>query len=98
MVFYTCHISQKWYNEKCKEVMDMKIDIKAYLNSKELTIYQVFKYSGYGYTTLHKSFNKKQTSATSLNLRDLDALAQSQNKAMWQVLKELEEHYLSDDN
>ncbi|AKI03618.1 hypothetical protein LSGJ_00175 [Ligilactobacillus salivarius GJ-24] len=47
---------------------------------------------------MHKSFNKKQTSATSLNLRDLDALAQSQNKAMWQVLKELEEHYLSDDN
>lgn len=28
--------------------MDMKIDIKAYLNSKELTIYQVSKYSGEG--------------------------------------------------
>lgn len=54
----------------------MRIDIKAYLSAKKLTIYKVAKKSGYGYTTLHKSFNKQQTSATSLNLRDLDALAQ----------------------
>ena len=53
----------------------MEIDIKGYLREKELTIYEVSKRSGYGYTTLHKSFNKQQTRATSLNLRDLDALA-----------------------
>ena len=57
----------------------MKIDIKGYLAQNKLTIYQVAKKSGYGYTTLHKSFNKEQSSSTSLNLRDL---------------KELEEHYL----
>ncbi|MDD6171177.1 MAG: transcriptional regulator, partial [Ligilactobacillus ruminis] len=54
--------------------------------------------SGYGYTTLHKSFNKRQTSATSLNLRDLDALAQASQQSMWEVLRELEESYLSDDD
>nr|MCG4641966.1 hypothetical protein [Bifidobacterium bifidum] len=59
-----------------------------------LTIYQVSKRSGYGYTTLHKSFNKEQTSATPLNLRDLDALARARHRKMWEVLKELEEHYL----
>ena len=42
----------------------MRIDIKAYLSAKKLTIYKVAKKSGYGYTTLHKSFNKQQTSAT----------------------------------
>lgn len=72
----------------------MKIDIKGYLAQNKLTIYQVAKKSGYGYTTLHKSFNKKQSSSTSLNLRDLDSLATAQHLAMWQVLKELEEHYL----
>lgn len=76
----------------------MQIDIKAYLVDEHLTIYQVAKRSGYGYTTLHKSFNKDQSSATPLNLRDLDALAQAQHKRMWQVLRELEEHYLSDDD
>ena len=53
----------------------MEIDIKGYLREKELTIYEVSKRSGYGYTTLHKSFNKQQTRATSLNLRDLDAFS-----------------------
>ncbi|GGI62227.1 transcriptional regulator [Limosilactobacillus sp. RRLNB_1_1] len=72
----------------------MRIDIKHYLEVNHLTIYQVSKRSGYGYTTLHKSFNKPQSSSTSLNLRDLDALAQAQDKSMWEVLKELEEHYL----
>lgn len=72
----------------------MQIDIKRYLESHGLTIYQVSKRSGYGYTTLHKSFNKPQSSSTSLNLRDLDALAQAQDKAMWEVLRELERHYL----
>ena len=72
----------------------MRIDIKAYLDNNHLTIYRVAKDSGYGYTTLHKSFNKPQSSSTSLNLRDLDALAQAQDKSMWEVLKELEEHYL----
>lgn len=76
------------------EVRVMKIDIKGYLAQNKLTIYQVAKKSGYGYTTLHKSFNKKQSSSTSLNLRDLDSLATAQHLAMWQVLKELEEHYL----
>ncbi|MBD5091654.1 transcriptional regulator [Limosilactobacillus agrestis] len=72
----------------------MRIDIKHYLDVNHLTIYQVSKRSGYGYTTLHKSFNKPQSSSTSLNLRDLDALARAQDKSMWEVLKELEEHYL----
>lgn len=72
----------------------MRIDIKHYLEVNHLTIYQVSKRSGYGYTTLHKSFNKPQSSSTSLNLRDLDALARAQDKSMWKVLKELEEHYL----
>ena len=76
----------------------MRIDIKAYLSAKKLTIYKVAKKSGYGYTTLHKSFNKQQTSATSLNLRDLDALAQASKQSMWEVLRELEESYLSDDD
>ena len=72
----------------------MRIDIKHYLEVNHLTIYQVSKRSGYGYTTLHKSFNKPQSSSTSLNLRDLDALAHAQDKCMWKVLKELEEHYV----
>lgn len=72
----------------------MRIDIKHYLEVNHLTIYQVSKRSGYGYTTLHKSFNKPQSSSTSLNLRHLDALARAQDKSMWEVLKELEEHYL----
>ncbi len=76
----------------------MRIDIKAYLSAKKLTIYKVAKKSGYGYTTLHKSFNKQQTNATSLNLRDLDALAQASQQSMWEVLRELEESYLSDDD
>lgn len=76
----------------------MRIDNKAYLSAKKLTIYKVAKKSGYGYTTLHKSFNKRQTSATSLNLRDLDALAQASQQSMWEVLRELEESYLSDDD
>ncbi|WP_283583989.1 transcriptional regulator [Limosilactobacillus difficilis] len=76
----------------------MRIDVKRYLSVNHLTIYHVAKESGYGYTTLHKSFNKEQSSATPLNLRDLDALAQAQNKRMWQVLKDLEEHYLLSDD
>lgn len=75
----------------------MRIDIKAYLDANHLTIYQVAKTSGYGYTTLHKSFNKQQSKATSMNIRDLDALAQAQHQRMWQVLRDLEENYLKDD-
>ena len=71
----------------------MRIDVKAYLDANHLT-----KHSGYGYTTLHKSFNKQQSQATSLNLRDLDALSRAQHQAMWEVLRELEEHYLKDDD
>ncbi|KRM02743.1 hypothetical protein FC60_GL001605 [Limosilactobacillus gastricus DSM 16045] len=63
-----------------------------------MTIYRVAKESGYGYTTLHKSFNKQQTNATSINLRDLDALAQTMHKQMWQILQELEDSYLIDDD
>lgn len=74
----------------------MRIDIKSYLRANHLTIYQVAKISGYGYTTLHKSFNKEQTSATPLNLRDLDAIAQAQHRRMWEVLRDLEESYLKD--
>lgn len=74
----------------------MRIDIKSYLRANHLTIYQVAKISGYCYTTLHKSFNKEQTSATPLNLRDLDAIAQAQHRRMWQVLRDLEESYLED--
>ena len=81
-----------------KEVSKMRIDVKAYLDANHLTIYQVAKHSGYGYTTLHKSFNKQQSQATSLNLRDLDALSRAQHQAMWEVLRELEEHYLKDDD
>ena len=62
-----------------------------------MKIYRVAKITGYGYTTLHKSFNKEQSKATSMNLRDLDALAQAQHKMMWEVLKELEEGYLLND-
>lgn len=76
----------------------MKIDIIRYLDNHHLTIYRVAKDSGYGYTTLHKSFNKHQSNATSMNLRDLDALARAQHKTMWEVLRELENFYLSDDN
>lgn len=76
----------------------MKIDIIRYLDDKRLTIYRVAKESGYGYTTLHKSFNKQQSNATSINLRDLDAIARAQHVAMWQVLRELENDYLSDDD
>lgn len=76
----------------------MRIDIKRYLEVHDLTIYQVSKRSGYGYTTLHKSFNKPQSSSTSLNLRDLDALAQAEHKAMWEVLRDLENHYLYHDD
>ncbi|GAQ02496.1 hypothetical protein NBRC111452_2340 [Companilactobacillus farciminis] len=53
----------------------MRIDIKSYLEDNGLTIYVIAKKSGYGYTTLHKSFNKKQSSATSINLRDIEAIA-----------------------
>ena len=35
---------------------------------------------------------------TSINLRDLDAIARAQHLAMWQVLRELENAYLSDDD
>lgn len=76
----------------------MKIDIIQYLDDKHLTIYRVAKESGYGYTTLHKSFNKQQSNATSINLRDLDAIARAQHLTMWQVLRELENDYLSDDD
>ena len=86
------------YNNWRREVKDMKIDIIRYLDKHHLTIYRVAKDSGYGYTTLHKSFNKHQSNATSMNLRDLDALARAQHKAMWEVLRELENSYLSDDN
>lgn len=72
----------------------MYIDIKSYLKDNNLTIYVISKKSGYGYTTLHKSFNKKQSSATSLNIRDIDAIAKAQNLEMWRVLRELELHYL----
>ena len=74
----------------------MRIDIKSYLRANHLTIYQVAEISGYGYTTLHKSFNKEQTSATPLNFRDLDAIAQAQHRRMWEVLRDLEESYLKD--
>lgn len=72
----------------------MKLDIQSFLDDHSLTIYQVAKVSGYGYTTLHKSFNKRQTDATSLNLRDLDALAQALHQSMWETLRELETHYI----
>ncbi|AEV95763.1 transcriptional regulator [Pediococcus claussenii] len=72
----------------------MNIDIKTYLSKNGLTIYEVAKRSGYGYTTLHKSFNKQQTSATPLNIRDLDALARAQHLQMWEVLRELESHFM----
>ncbi|SEM92557.1 hypothetical protein SAMN05216431_11410 [Ligilactobacillus sp. WC1T17] len=76
----------------------MRIDIKTYLADQDLTIYQVAKISGYGYTTLHKSFNKQQSNATSLNLRDLDALAQATSQTMWETLRQLEEGYLHNDD
>ncbi|KMY77392.1 hypothetical protein WZ78_08330 [Leuconostoc mesenteroides subsp. dextranicum] len=74
----------------------MRFDIKAYLDDNSLTIYRVSKESGYGYTTIHKSFNKTQSDATSLNMRDLDALAKVQHKQMWEVLRELEKLYFDE--
>lgn len=74
----------------------MRFDIKAYLDDNSLTIYHVAKESGYGYTTIHKSFNKTQSDATSLNMRDLDALAKVQHKQMWEVLRELEKLYFDE--
>lgn len=87
-----------WYNSWRRGVRTIKIDILRYLDDKHLTIYRVTKESGYGYTTLHKSFNKQQSNATSINLRDLDAIARTKHLAMWQVLRELENDYLSDDD
>jgi lambda repressor-like predicted transcriptional regulator len=72
----------------------MEIDIKSYLKDNHLSIYVISKKSGYGYTTLHKSFNKKQSSATSINIRDIDAIAKAQDLEMWKVLRDLEMHYL----
>ena len=86
-------MSQTCYNIVV-EVEDMRIDIKSYLEDNHLTIYVISKRSGYGYTTLHKSFNKKQSSATPLNLRDIEAIAKAQDTEMWKVLRELELHYL----
>ena len=86
-------MSQTCYNIVV-EVEDMRIDIKSYLEDNHLTIYVISKRSGYGYTTLHKSFNKKQSSATPLNLRDIEAIAKAQDTEMWRVLRELELHYL----
>lgn len=97
MKLHACNILHMWYTNKRRDVIEMKIDIKSYLDHQDLTIYRVAKISGYGYTTLHKSFNKEQSKATSMNLRDLDALAQAQHKMMWEVLKELEEGYLLND-
>lgn len=93
MVLHTCNMSQTCYNIVV-EVEDMRIDIKSYLEDNHLTIYVISKKSGYGYTTLHKSFNKKQSSATPLNLRDIEAIAKAQDTEMWRVLRELELHYL----
>jgi len=93
VVLHTCDISQTCYTVLV-EVGDMRIDIKSYLEDNHLTIYIISKKSGYGYTTLHKSFNKKQTSATSMNLRDIEAIAKAQDTEMWRVLRELELHYL----
>lgn len=73
----------------------MKFDVKAYLADNSLTIYRVAKASGYSYTTIHKSFNKTQSDATSLNVRDLVALAKAQNKAAWEVLRDLENFYFN---
>ena len=73
----------------------MKIDVKTYLVEHDLTIYEVAKRSGYGYTTLHKSFNKRQTDATPLNIRDLDALARAQHVQMWEILRDLESQYMN---
>lgn len=73
----------------------MKIDVKTYLVEHDLTVYEVAKRSGYGYTTLHKSFNKRQTDATPLNIRDLDALARAQHVQMWEILRDLESHYMN---
>lgn len=72
----------------------MEIDIKSYLKDNHSSIYVISKKSGYGYTTLHKSFNKKQSSATSINIRDIDAIAKAQDLEMWKVLRDLEMHYL----
>lgn len=77
--------------------MIMRFDIKAYLDDNSLTIYRVAKDSGYGYTTIHKSFNKTQSDATSLNIRDLDALAKARHQAMWEVLRDLEKLYFNSD-
>jgi hypothetical protein len=35
---------------------------------------------------------------TKINLRDLDAIARAPHAALWQVLRDLENDYLSDDD
>ena len=92
MLYHKCDII------KNVEVRSDENRHQSLLVSKEIDDLQSGKEVGYGYTTLHKSFNKQQTSATSLNLRDLDALAQASQQSMWEVLRELEESYLSDDD
>lgn len=39
-------------------------------------------------------FQQKQSSATSINLRDIEAIAKAQDTEMWRVLREFELHYL----
>ena len=92
-ISHLCYITLVLYY-KCGGWRKMRIDIKSYLEDNGLTIYVIAKKSGYGYTTLHKSFNKKQSSATSINLRDIEAIAKAQDIEMWRVLRELELHYL----
>lgn len=72
----------------------MKIRIKDYIEDRQLTIYKLAKTSKYGYTTIHKSYNKVQTDASPLNLRDLQVIAEYQKRQMWEVLKELENGYM----
>jgi hypothetical protein len=72
------------------------IRIQDYINDRDITIYQLAKAGGYGYTTIYKSYNKSQSKATPLNLRDIEVIAKYQHKQMWEILKELEDNYMEE--
>ena len=77
----------------------MKIDIKAYLDSKELTIYQVSKYSGYWVHDLAQVIQQEANKCDISEFKRFWMLWHNRKtKRCGKVLKELEEHYLSDDN
>ena len=69
----------------------MRIDIKRYLRC--ITTIINIKWSGYGYTTLHKSFNKPQSSSIA---KSCDLVPAQAEHSVWEVLV-FKKHYLDHD-